>query len=135
MGGIDDRDHQGHPQRHGDEERPVGEKHVGRRIAPVLLVDEVKIPKDPVQDEGKRPGELRGAELLDGLRGQRVEGVGRDHGRGHHRGHLVDEIGRVLGQDRAVGRSTVAQGGDLVPPLGEAPGTGRAGGSGPGATR
>ena len=47
-----------------DEQRPVGQQHLGRAAAPLLLVHQIKVPEDPVERKRQRQPEPVGAELL-----------------------------------------------------------------------
>ena len=107
------------PQRHVQEERPVGHQDVGGRAALLLLMHEIKIAEDPVEHERDGPGQAVGLVLLHRVRGHRVERVRGQAGGRHHRDHLVEEVGAVLGQDLAMAGGGRRERDELVPPLGQ----------------
>src|SRR5262245_33881213 len=73
--GIDDPYRGRSPQRHRDEQRPVGEQDLGGAPALLFVMHEVKIAEDAVQHEWDRPGQPRRPELVLRLLRGRVHGV------------------------------------------------------------
>src|SRR4051794_34051745 len=72
---VDDQGHGQRPQRHAREKRPVGQEQIRGAPAAFALMNQIQVPKDPVQ--GKRDGQAEpgGAELRLRLGRDRVEDV------------------------------------------------------------
>ena len=93
---VKDCDHRHSIEQQVHDCRHVREQDLLRGTGHVAPVNQVQVPKDPVQDEGERPLQPVLTDLRDSVRRDRVEAVGKDAHPRHGREHLVQERERVL---------------------------------------
>ena len=97
------------PERHADEQRPVGQQHLRRAAAPFLLMHQIKVPEDPVYRKRQSQPEQICAELGLRLGAHRIERVPEQRGGRDDGDHLVEQIRTVLFENRPVPRRAVGQ--------------------------
>src|SRR4029453_14914474 len=61
---VDDQGHGQRPHRHAGEQRAIGQEEVRRAAASVAPVDQIQVPKNPVQREGNGEPKPGRAELF-----------------------------------------------------------------------
>src|SRR5207302_9601718 len=116
---INNQDDRDCPQQHDREQHAVGEQQARGTASSFALVHQIEIAENSKQDEGDSQLQAFSRKLQVDVSRERVERI-RHHGGGRHdRNQLVQEIGAVLRQTRAMVRGVLAQEDQLVASLAE----------------
>src|SRR5438045_1129653 len=99
---IDDQHHRHHPEDDAGQQRAVVEQQVAGAATTFALMHEIEVAEDSVHSERNGQAQPRGAELLLGLRTDRVKDVSDQRRCGDDTDHLIKKVRRVLVENRSM---------------------------------